>query len=331
MSISIIAEAGVNHNGSVGLAKQMAKAARDAGADYVKFQTFVPEQLVSRHAQKAQYQKEATGEKESQLEMLKKLALSQRDFIELKQHCDALGIGFLSTPFDLSSIDFLETLNMDFWKLPSGEVTNYPYLVKIAKTGRKVVLSTGMCEIAEIREAVAVLEENGTKDIALLHCSTQYPTPFCDVNLRAMEHLKREFGRPAGYSDHSQGIEVAIAAAALGASVIEKHFTLDRALPGPDHAASLEPVELQAMIRAVRNVEICLGDGIKRRTRSEEANRVAARKSIVARCPIRKGEIFTEENLTAKRPGDGVCPMKWKNALGQAADRDYEADEQIHL
>lgn len=329
MSIIIIAEAGVNHNGSVERAKQMAAAAKEAGADYVKYQTFVPEQLVSKFAAKAQYQKAATGEEESQLQMLEKLALGRQDFIELKQYCDTLGIGFLSTPFDLSSIDFLETLDMDFWKLPSGEVTNYPYLVKIGRTGRKVVMSTGMCSMSEIRAAVAALEENGTSDITLLHCNTEYPTPFEDVNLRAMEHIRREFGKEAGYSDHTLGIEVPIAAAALGATVIEKHFTLDRTLEGPDHKASLEPSQLKQMVTSIRNIERSLGDGIKKRTSSEEKNCAAARKSIVAKCPIRKGEIFTEGNLTVKRPGGGISPMKWNEVLGQAAGRDYETDELI--
>lgn len=328
MGIIVIAEAGVNHNGSVRLAKQMAAAAKEAGADYVKYQTFEPKKLVSKFAGKAQYQK-ASGEEESQLQMLEKLALGREDFIELKQYCDTLGIGFLSTPFDLGSIDFLETLDMDFWKLPSGEVTNYPYLVKIGKTKRKVVMSTGMCGIEEIRDALDALEENGTSDITLLHCNTEYPTPFEDVNLRAMEHLRREFGKETGYSDHTLGIEVPIAAAALGAAVIEKHFTLDRTLKGPDHKASLEPAELKQMILSIRNIERSLGDGIKKRTASEEKNCAAARKSIVAKCPIKKGEIFTEDNLTVKRPGNGISPMKWNEMLGQAAERDYETDELI--
>lgn len=328
MGIIVIAEAGVNHNGSVRLAKQMAAAAKEAGADYVKYQTFEPKKLVSKFAEKAQYQK-AAGEEEPQLQMLEKLALGRQDFIELKQYCDTIGIGFLSTPFDLGSIDFLETLDMDFWKLPSGEVTNYPYLVKIGKTKRKVVMSTGMCGIEEIRDALDALEENGTSDIMLLHCNTEYPTPFEDVNLRAMEHLRREFGKETGYSDHTLGIEVPIAAAALGAAVIEKHFTLDRTLQGPDHKASLEPAELKQMVLSIRNIERSLGDGIKKRTASEEKNCAAARKSIVAKCPIKKGDIFTEDNLTVKRPGNGISPMKWNEVLGQAAERDYETDELI--
>lgn len=329
MSIQIIAEAGVNHNGSMDMAKQMVKAAKEAGADYIKFQTFVPEKLVSRYAPKADYQKKSTGTEENQLQMLKKLALTKQDFISLKQYCTELGIGFLSTPFDLDSIEFLETLDMDFWKLPSGEVTNYPYLEKLGKTGKKVVMSTGMCNLKEIEEAVSVLEENGTTDITLLHCNTEYPTPFSDVNLLAMHHMQKELHKPVGYSDHTVGIEVAIAAAALGAVVIEKHFTLDKTMEGPDHAASLDPDELKQMIRAIRNIEKSMGDGIKRRTVSEEKNCTAARKSLVAKTFIRKGETFTVDNLTVKRPGSGKSPMKWREILGTRAEKDYEADELI--
>lgn len=329
MSIQIIAEAGVNHNGSMDLAKQMVKAAKEAGADYIKFQTFVPEKLVSKYAPKADYQKKSTGTEDNQLQMLKKLALTQQDFIHLKQYCLELGIGFLSTPFDLDSIDFLGKLDMDFWKLPSGEVTNYPYLKKIGETKKKVVMSTGMCNLKEIGEAVSVLEENGTKDITLLHCNTEYPTPFSDVNLLAMHHIHRELHKPVGYSDHTVGIEVAIAAAALGAVVIEKHFTLDKTMEGPDHAASLNPDELKQMIHAIRNIEKSMGDGVKRRTSSEEKNLAAARKSLVAKTSIRKGEIFTVDNLTVKRPGSGKSPMKWEEILGTRAEKDYEMDELI--
>lgn len=329
MSIQIIAEAGVNHNGSIDLAKQMVEAAKEAGADYVKFQTFVPEKLVSRYAQKADYQKETTQAEENQLQMLKKLALNEQDFIGLKEYCTKLGIGFLSTPFDLDSIDFLDKFDMDFWKLPSGEVTNYPYLEKIGRTKKKVVMSTGMCNLPEIHEAVLVLEENGASDITLLHCNTEYPTPFTDVNLLAMQQMKKEFHKPVGYSDHTVGIEVPIAAAALGAVVIEKHFTLDKAMPGPDHKASLNPAELKQMIDSVRNIEKSLGDGVKRRTCSEEKNCTAARKSLVAKTFIHKGEVFTVDNLTAKRPGSGKSPMKWKEVLGTIAKKDYEMDELI--
>ncbi len=329
MSIQIIAEAGVNHNGSMDLAKQMVKAAKEAGADYVKFQTFIPEKLVSRYAKKAEYQKETTGETENQLQMLQKLALTEQDFLHLKKYCEELRIGFLSTPFDLDSIDFLDKLDMDFWKLPSGEVTNYPYLEKIGKTKKKVVMSTGMCNMQEIREAVAVLEENGATDITLLHCNTEYPTPFSDVNLLAMHHMSKEFHKPVGYSDHTIGIELPIAAAALGATVIEKHFTLDKTMEGPDHRASLNPTELKQMITAVRNIELGMGDGMKRRTASEEKNCIAARKSLVAKTFIPKGELFTVDNLTAKRPGGGKSPMKWKEILGTRAEKDYEMDELI--
>ena len=329
MSVVIIAEAGVNHNGSMKLAKKMVDAAKEAGADYVKFQTFVPEALVSKYAAKADYQKETTNGEETQLQMLKKLALTESDFVELKQYCDAVGIGFISTPFDFDSIDFLTGMDMDFWKIPSGEVTNYPYLERIGKTKKKVVMSTGMCEISEIREAVQVLEDNGTTDITLLHCNTEYPTPFADVNLRAMEHIRRELNQPVGYSDHTIGIEVPIAAAALGAVVIEKHFTLDKTMEGPDHRASLEPTEFKQMVTAIRNIEKCFGDGIKKRTASEEKNLTVARKSIVAKCPIQKGEVFTEDNLTVKRPGNGISPMKWKQILLTKAERDYDTDELI--
>ncbi len=329
MRVTVIAEAGVNHNGDLSLAKRMVEAAKEAGADYVKFQTFVPENLVSKKAKKAEYQKKATGEDGSQLAMLQKLALTEQDFWELKRHCDVLGIGFLSTPFDFESIDVLAKMEMDFWKLPSGEATNLPYLEKIAKTGKKVVLSTGMCQMQEIKDAVSVLEENGAFDITLLHCNTEYPTPFSDVNLLAMRQMKEELKKPVGYSDHTVGTEVAIAAVALGATVIEKHFTLDRTMEGPDHKASLEPRELAQMVKAIRNIEESLGDGVKRRTASEEKNCISARKSIVAKRPIRKGEAFTVDNLTVKRPGSGKSPMLWRETLGQTAQKDYEEEEMI--
>ncbi len=329
MNTIIIAEAGVNHNGSMELAIQMADAAKEAGADYIKFQTFIPENLVSRHASKADYQKAATGTEESQLEMLQKLALTQENFRELQAYCQKIGIGFLSTPFDLESICFLNQLDMDFWKLPSGEITNLPYLEAIGRTHKRVVMSTGMSELCEIGEAIRILELNGAGEITLLHCNTEYPTPYADVNLLAMKQLKEVFRKPAGYSDHTVGMEVSIAAAALGASVIEKHFTLDRNLPGPDHKASLEPEELKQLVQAVRHIQASLGDGQKKRTRSEEKNCQAARKSIVAKCSIKAGDIFSEENLTVKRPGSGISPMKWHEILGQAAQRDYEEDELI--
>ena len=329
MSIIIIAEAGVNHNGSLAAAKQMVLAARNAGADYIKFQTFSPEKLVSVYAEKAEYQKQTTGTEESQLEMLKKLALTQEDFLELKSYCRQQGIGFLSTPFVLDSIHFLDKLNMDFWKLPSGEITNLPYLLEIARTEKPVVMSTGMCGMEEIGQAVDCLKKAGTPEITLLHCNTEYPTPMEDVNLKAMITMEKEFSLPVGYSDHTQGIEIPVAAAALGACVLEKHFTLDRGMEGPDHQASLEPEELKAMVAAVRNVEEALGSGKKEPSQSEQKNRAVARKSIVAKCRIKKGERFSEENLTVKRPGTGISPMRWPELMGQTADRDYAEDELI--
>lgn len=329
MSVKVIAEAGVNHNGSMELAKKMVIAAKEAGADYVKFQTFIPHNLVSQYADKAEYQKKATGSEQSQLQMLEQLALTQQDFIELEAFCKEIRIGFISTPFDLESIDFLNGLDMDFWKLPSGEVTNLPYLEKIAQTGKAVIMSTGMCEMEEIEETVAVLEKNGAGDIVVLHCNTEYPTPMQDVNLLAMKQMAEVLKKPIGYSDHTQGIEVAIAAVALGATVIEKHFTLDKTMEGPDHRASLEPDELAQMVRAIRNIEQSLGDGQKKRTESEKKNCAVARKSIVARRTIQKGERFTEENLTVKRPGNGISPMCWYEILGKVANREYVQDELI--
>ena len=329
MTTIIIAEAGVNHNGSVKLAKQMIEEAAKAGADYIKFQTFKPEKLVSKYAQKADYQKKTTGSQESQLQMLEKLALSYDDFVELKKYCEQIGIGFLSTPFDEDSIRFLDRLDMDFWKIPSGEITNYPYLVQIAQTGRDIVLSTGMCEMDEIADAMKVLEESGAGNISLLHCNTEYPTPYEDVNLLAMKQMRTAFKKQVGYSAHTVGIEVPIAAVALGAEIIEKHFTLDKNMEGPDHKASLEPLELTQMICSIRHIEKSLGDGNKKRTASEQHNIAAARKSIVAKCAISKGDIFTEANLTVKRPGNGISPMRWKELIGTRAERDYLEDELI--
>lgn len=329
MGIKIIAEAGVNHNGSLELARRMVEQAKEAGADYIKFQTFLPEKLVTGFAAKASYQQKATGSGESQLDMLRKLALAQEDFLRLQEDCQKTGIGFLSTPFDLESIAFLDGLHMDFWKVPSGEVTDFPYLMAIAKTGRPIVMSTGMCGVAEIDAALGCLERGGAGAVTLLHCNTQYPTPFADVNLRAMETLRRQFHLPVGYSDHTQGIEVPIAAAALGAEVIEKHFTLDRTMEGPDHAASLEPQELKAMVSAVRNVEAAMGNSEKLPSPSELENRAVVRKSIVAKRPIAAGEPFSEENLTTKRPGSGISPMRWQELLGRHAMRGYAEDELI--
>lgn len=329
MNTYIIAEAGVNHNGSLELARKLVEKAREAGADCVKFQTFLASEAVSRFAQKAQYQKETVPQGESQLEMVKRLELSFRAFEELKAYCEQVGIAFLSTPFDLPSIDFLHGLGVPFWKIPSGEITNLPYLLKIARTGRPVVLSTGMSRVEEIERAVNLLREHGTPDITLLHCNTEYPTPFSDVNLQAMKTLKERFHCPVGYSDHTQGIEIPIAAVAMGAAIIEKHFTLDRTMKGPDHRASLEPEELKAMVTAIRHIEQAMGDGIKQPSPSEEKNISVARKSIVARCTIAKGEILTENNLTTKRPGDGISPMEWFEVLGTTAVRDFQPDEKI--
>ncbi|MBQ9032170.1 MAG: N-acetylneuraminate synthase [Parasporobacterium sp.] len=330
MSVFIIAEAGVNHNGSLELAYKLIDAAKDAGVDCIKFQTFKAEKLVSQHAQKAEYQKKTTGDS-SQKDMLKKLELSYEDFLKLKEYCDKSEIAFLSTPFDSDSLDFLNTIDMPFWKIPSGEITNLPYLIAIAKTGKPVVMSTGMCNLQEIEEAIEVLKTNGTSDIKLLHCNTEYPTPFEDVNLRAMQTMRNATGLEVGYSDHTKGIEVPVAAVALGAMIIEKHFTLDRNMEGPDHKASLEPDELKQMVQSIRNIEKSLGTGEKVPSPSESRNIAIARKSIVAKKTINKGEIFTEQNLTVKRPGNGISPMKWFQVLGKEADRDYSEDELIEL
>lgn len=327
--VFIIAEAGVNHNGSMELALKLVDKAVEAGADCVKFQTFITENEISKTAEKAEYQKASTGSEESEYEMVKKLELSFQQFREIAAYCKEKGIQFLSTPFDLDSIDFLDELGIFCWKIPSGEITNMPHLMKIARTHRRVIMSTGMCEMWEIQDAIAVLRKYGTEDITLLHCNTEYPTPFEDVNLRAMDTMREAFQLPVGYSDHTRGIEVPVAAVARGACVIEKHFTLDRTMEGPDHKASLEPDELKEMVRAIRNIEKAMGDGVKKPTESERKNIVVARKSIVAKVPIRKGEIFTEENLCVKRPGDGLNPMRWQEVLGRYAARDYDEDEQI--
>ena len=329
--VIIIAEAGVNHNGSFELAKKMVDAAKEAGVDYVKFQTFNPEKLVSKYAEKAEYQKETTGSDETQLQMLQKLTLTEDNFLSLLDYCSEVGIGFISTPFDLDSIAFLETFDMDFWKVPSGEVTNLPYLEAIARTKRKVVISTGMCDMNEIQDAIQVLEKNGTTDITLLHCNTQYPTPYEHVNLSAMNSIRDALHKEVGYSDHTQGIEVPIAAVAMGATVIEKHFTLDKNMEGPDHKASLNPAELQQMVVAIRNIEQAIGNGLKEPSSSEMANKAVARKSIVASRSIKQGELFSEDNLTTKRPGTGISPMRWYEVVGKVAPRDFSEDEIIEL
>ncbi len=327
--VYIIAEVGVNHNGSMDLAKKLIDEASVAGADCVKFQTFNPEELVTEDAVKADYQKKATGSRESQLEMLQKLSLSKEDFRELKEYCSQKKIDFLSTPFDLDSIDFLDALGCDIWKIPSGEITNYPYLVRIAKTGKDIILSTGMADLDEVGAAIRLLKENGCGDVTLLHCTTEYPAPVQDVNLKAMLTMGREFSCRFGYSDHTKGLEIPVAAVALGAQVIEKHFTLDRNMKGPDHKASLEPCELKSMVDAVRNVEKAMGNGVKAPSESEKVNIPIARKSIVARKSIQKGETLTEENLTTKRPGTGISPMKWPDVIGAKAIRDFRKDEMI--
>lgn len=329
----IIAEAGVNHNGDYNRAVEMVYAAKAAGADYVKFQTAVPELVISSVAPKAEYQKETTGEGESQLEMCRKIHLKLDDYAPLALLCREVGIGFMSTPFDLVSIDCLAPLGMDYWKIPSGEITNLPYLRKIARKGGKVILSTGMCELEEVEAAMRVLTDNGLQrsDISLLHCNTQYPTPMRDVNLRAMDALRTLNPGAVGYSDHTQGIEVPVAAVAMGAQIIEKHFTLDKNLPGPDHKASLEPAELAAMVSAIRNIEQAIGSGQKHVSESERPNIEVARKSIVAARDIKAGELLTEENITVKRPGNGVSPMLWDSVIGTKAIRDFKADHLIEL
>ena len=329
----IIAEAGVNHNGNLDLARQLIDAAATAGADLVKFQTFNADRQVTRTAKKADYQTQTTDSAESQHEMLRRLELTEAMHHQLIAHCATRKIGFFSTGFDIESVDLLVSLGQDHFKIPSGEITNLPYLRHIGQLSKTVVLSTGMAALGEIESAIDVLEQAGTPraKITVLHCTTEYPTPMGDVNLRAMQSMRAAFGVAVGYSDHTQGIEIAIAAVALGATVIEKHFTLDRNLPGPDHQASLEPAELGAMVTAIRNIEVALGDGIKRLTASEARNKPVVRKSLVARRPIKAGELFAAENLTAKRPGTGISPMRWDEVVGKKAGRDYRIDEEIEF
>lgn len=327
----IIAEAGVNHNGDLKLARQLIDAAAEAGADLVKFQTFSADRLVTRTASKADYQTRTTDGGETQHAMLRRLELSREMHEELIAHCAGRRIGFFSTGFDIESIDLLVSLGLDRFKIPSGEITNLPYLRHIGRLGKSVILSTGMATMGDIEAAIEVLEAAGTPRslITVLHCTTEYPTPMAEVNLRAMQSIHTAFGVRVGYSDHTQGIGVAIAAVAMGATVIEKHFTLDRGLPGPDHQASLEPEELKAMISAIRNIEVALGDGIKRLTPGEARNKPIARKSLVASRAIKAGEVFTAENLTAKRPGTGISPMRWDEILGRKATRNFDPDELI--
>ena len=339
--VIIIAEAGVNHNGEMEKAVEMIKVAKDAGADYVKFQTAVPELVISSIAPKAEYQKETTGKEESQLEMCRAIHLPLEAYKELKAICEREGIGFLSTPFDLRSIEVLEELDMDYFKIPSGEITNLPYLRAIAACGRKVIMSTGMSTLDEVKTALEVLTGTSTEyptkstlkkeDITLLHCNTQYPTPYSDVNLRAMTEMGDKLGVKVGYSDHTKGLEIPVAAIGCGARVIEKHFTLSRDLPGPDHKASLEPKELKEMVTMIRHAEEALGKTTKEVTGSERPNIEIARKSIVASKAIKKGEPLTEDNITVKRPGNGISPMEWDKVIGTAAIRDFDYDSLIEI
>lgn len=333
--VTIIAEAGVNHNGSLEIAKKLVDKAVEAGVDIIKFQTFKAEKLVSKSAKQAEYQKKNIGAKsdDSQYNMLKKLELSEQDHQELVDYCNKKGIRFWSTAFDLDSIDYLHTLNLGLWKIPSGEITNYPYIKKIAQYHEPVILSTGMCEMDDISAVMTVLCENGVdrNRITILHCNTEYPTPYEDVNLLAMQQIKEDFQVEVGYSDHTRGIEVPIAAVALGASVIEKHFTLDRNMEGPDHKASLEPDELKTMVSAIRNIEKALGSNKKTVSDSERKNIAIARKSIVAACPIKKGDLLTESNLTVKRPGTGISPMRWEEVIGTKAVKDFNEEDLIEI
>ena len=329
----IIAEAGVNHNGSIKIAKKLIDVAKDCGVDVVKFQTFTAEKLVRFNAEKASYQKETSGEDETQFQMIEKLELDVIAHKELINYCSKRGIIFLSSPFDLDSVDLLAKLGLEIIKIPSGEIVNLPYLKKIGKLKKRIILSTGMADLGEIKDALDALISSGTEkdDITVLHCNTEYPTPYKDVNLKAMQTIKKAFGVKVGYSDHTLGIEVPIAAVALGAEVIEKHFTLDKNMKGPDHKASLEPSELMAMVDGIRNTEKALGDGIKKPSKSEQKNINVIRKSIVAVKPIKKGEIFNEENIGLKRPGMGISPMKWYEVIGKTAKKDFEIDEWIVL
>ncbi len=333
MKTLIIAEAGVNHNGDMSLAKKLIAAAAEAGADLVKFQTFVASNIIAKSAPKAEYQKGATDPEESQYDMVRKLELTRADHFELIEECKRCGIGFFSTAFDKDSFALLLELGFDLVKIPSGEITNLPYLRDVSRTGKPLLLSTGMSNMGDIEAAIQVIEDAGTPRelITVLHCTTEYPTPMEDVNLLAMQSISTAFGVKVGYSDHTPGIEIPIAAVALGATVIEKHFTLDRSLPGPDHRASLEPGELKAMVTSIRKIERALGDGIKRPSSSELKNKPIARKSLVASRSIEKGELFSVNNLCAKRPGTGVSPMLWDEFIGRPASRAYASDELIDL
>ena len=326
MKTFIIAEAGVNHNGSLDLAKKLIDIAVLAQVDAVKFQTFKTENEISKIAEKAEYQKESTGSEESQFDMVKKLELPFENFIELQQYCNDKGILFMSSPFELEGVEFLESMNLPYFKIPSGEIINLPYLRKVNSYGGKVILSTGMSTMDEIQDALNVLKDC---EVSLLHCTTEYPCPYEDVNLKAIQTMKEKFNLPVGYSDHTQGIEISVAAVAMGAEIIEKHFTIDQNMEGPDHKASLSPQELIDLVKSIRNVEKAIGDGVKKPSPSEIKNMDIARKSIIAKCDIKKGEMFSETNLTTKRPGNGINPMKWDEIIGQVADKDYKEDSLI--
>ncbi|RDU66848.1 N-acetylneuraminate synthase [Helicobacter equorum] len=331
--VLIIAEAGVNHNGDIDIAKKLVDVAAESGADIVKFQTFKSENCVSKNAQKAEYQLQTTNKQESQLDMIKKLELDLETHNILISYCKQKNIEFLSTPFDLESVDLLHNLGLKIFKIPSGEITNLPYLRKIGKYNKQVILSTGMANLGEIESAIEILVNSGTNrnNITLLQCNTEYPTPFSDVNLKVIKSLKKAFRLPVGYSDHTPGIAIPLAAVGMGAKVIEKHFTLDKNMEGPDHKASLEPCELKAMVQGIREIELALGDGIKQTSASEAKNKPIARKSIVANCAIKKGEILSESNLYTKRPAGGISPMEWDKVIGTKAIRDFEPDEMIEL
>lgn len=328
--VLIIAEAGVNHNGDINLAKKLIEQAAKAGADVVKFQTFKANSCVSVSAKKAKYQLETTAKEESQLEMIQKLELSYESHFELMKHCKKHGIIFLSTPFDLESVEFLRGLDLPYFKIPSGEITNLPYLKAVAKCKKRVLLSTGMANLGEIEAALTILRKNGTRNITLLHCNTEYPTPFEDVNLNALKTLKEAFKLEVGYSDHTEGIVASLGAVALGAVVIEKHFTLDKTMEGPDHRASLEFEELRTLCKGIRELEKALGSGIKKASKSEAKNKIIARKSLVAKHTIQKGEKFSEQNLTTKRPGSGISAMRYEEYLGKRALKTYKKDELIN-
>jgi N-acetylneuraminate synthase len=331
MKTQIIAEAGVNHNGDLGIASELIKVAAGAGADYVKFQTFNSKKLTTVRAPKASYQVRDIQDQENQLEMLSSLELSQEDHFELKRISEDCGIKFLSTAFDLESLDFLISLGVEYIKIPSGEINNFPFLRYAGSQNREILLSTGASTLQEVGDAIEILQQYGTpkNSITVLHCTSSYPAPIQEVNLRSMEAIRREFGVAIGYSDHTEGISISLAAVALGARVIEKHFTLDRTMIGPDHKASITPTELNQLVSSIREVEGSLGDGLKRVMPSEKENQGAIRKSIVARRRIAAGEMFSEENLTTKRPGDGLSPMLWEGLIGTRTQRDYEEDEQI--